>query len=284
MRPGFTQYTGVIALFVMLLAPAHAATGSDPDAFGYRFVLFIHQLLFVFWLGPDIGVYMWGTKLGNPELSPGQRVAAGRMMRMIELIPRACMSLMLTIGGILTEMKGIEHPWWQMAGIWLLGPVWLSLTLAVYFQAGSERGAALARLDEGFRWLVIFGVLISVAYSVATGRLAGLPWLTAKLLIFAAVVFFGLMLRRRMLPLYSALDRLENDGPSPELDSLMQSTLRSGRSFMVAAWAALAAAAALGMVQPGDAEVAAASAATQPLTQTETLSASIPGGTFGTAP
>ena len=33
---------------------------------GYEVVLFLHQLLFVYWLGPDIGVYIWSRKAANP--------------------------------------------------------------------------------------------------------------------------------------------------------------------------------------------------------------------------
>ena len=229
-------------------------SGAADDTLVYRLTLFLHQVLFVFWLGPDIGVYMWSTKATNTELSPAQRISAGRMMQAIELIPRACMSLMLTIGGILTEMMGIQHPWWQMVGIVLLGPIWLSLTILVYARSGTERGAQLVRLDEWFRWAVIASVVLSVIYSVTTERLADVPWVTAKLLIFAAVVYFGLMMRKRLTPFVLALDELESAGPNPETDRAMSGSVSRARAFMFAAWIGLAIAAGLGMVQPGTAE------------------------------
>ena len=121
-----TRWLTAVVLLLGLVGVAQAMdSGAGDDTFVYRLTLFLHQVLFVFWLGPDIGVYMWSTKATNTELSTAQRVSAGKMMQAIELIPQACMSLMLTVGGILTEMMGIQHPWWQMAGIILLGPVWL---------------------------------------------------------------------------------------------------------------------------------------------------------------
>jgi len=244
------RFLALFAVFSAVGVVYAADPGAETDL-GYKLVLFVHQLLFVFWLGPDIGVYMWSTKLTNSELSPAQRVSAGRIMQAIELIPRACMSLMLTVGGVLTELMGIEHPWWQMAGIWLLGPIWLTLTILVYVRSGSEQGFQLARLDEFFRWAVIGVVLMSVGYSVTTGRLAEVPWVTAKLLIFAAVVFFGLMMRRRLMPVKSAMDALESAGPTTELDGTIAASISRARPFMFASWIALAAAAALGMAQPG---------------------------------
>jgi hypothetical protein len=244
------QYvSGLMLLLVSATAIASGTGGEDTGT--YRIVLFLHQVLFVFWLGPDIGVFMWSTKVTNPELTPAQRVSAGRMMGTIELIPKVCMSLMLTVGGTLTELMGIEHPWWQMAGIVLLGPVWLTLTLLVYFRAGTEAGRKLADLDLWFRWLVLVGVIGSVGLSLSTGRLADTPWITGKLLIFAAVVFFSIMMRMRLRPFDPAINQLEATGPSPELDKQLAGSVGSARLFMIATWVALALAAGLGMVQPG---------------------------------
>jgi hypothetical protein len=237
--------------FLLAFSGAAFSAGVGERDLTYSLVLFVHQILFVFWLGPDIGIYMWSTKATNPELTPAQRVSAGRIMRVIDIIPRACMSLMLTVGGVLTELMGIDHPWWQMVGIWLLGPVWLTLTLLVFFGQGSDKGAQLAKLDVLFRWVVIATVLLSVAFSVVTDRLAEAPWVTGKLLIFAAVVFFGLMMKARLAPFVASIDRLEADGPSPELDQTMSASVGGARPFMFAAWIALAMAAGLGIFQPG---------------------------------
>jgi len=247
---------GPLAFLLLLPAAVWAASQvptPDEQGFIYLLVLFFHQVLFVFWLGPDIGVYMWSTKAVNPQLSPGQRLAAGRIMRVIGLLPQICMSLMLTVGGVLTELKGIEHPWWQMVAIWLLGPFWLALTLLVYTSAGTERGARLAQLDIWFRWLIVFSVPLSVIYAANTGRLADWPWIMTKLLLFAAVVFFSLRMRQCLAPFIAGLEKLAAEGPSQQLDSVLNKSISRARLFMFASWLALAVAAALGMIQPGTA-------------------------------
>lgn len=237
-----------------------AGAPTADEGLTYTLVLFMHQLLFVFWLGPDIGVYMWSTKAANTELSPAQRVAAGRIMEVIELLPRVCMSLMLTVGGVLTELKGIDHPWWQMAAIWLLGPVWLTLTLLVYTGGNVDRRTKLAGLDEMFRWAVIVSVIVSVSYSVVTDRLTAFPWVTAKLLIFAAVVLFGLMMRRRLKPFLEAITKLEAEGATDATNAQLTDSLARARLFMFATWVSLALAAGLGMFQPGSPQQPADSA------------------------
>jgi hypothetical protein len=253
-----TQLITGLLLALTFSGAAFAAAGAEESSV-YLMVLFLHQILFVFWLGPDIGVYMWSTKVTNPECTPAQRVAAGRMMRSIDLIPKVCMSLMLTIGGILTEMMGIEHPWWQMVGICLLGPVWLTLTLLTYRQAGSDASQKLLKLDIWFRSLVVISVLASVVISVSSDRLGDAPWVTGKLMIFAAVILISILLRQRLAPFGSSLDQLEAQGPSPELDQQLNSIMARARPFMFATWLGLALAAGMGMAQPGGTPAAAAS-------------------------
>ena len=161
---------------------------SDYAINGYEVLMVVHQLLFVFWLGPDIGVYAWSRKVINPELTPDQRLAAANVMHTIDIMPRVCLSLMLTVGGILTEAVGLEHPLWQLAGIILLGPVWLTIVLVAYIKEGTALGATVNRLDLWLRWALFAGVIVSVAYSTSTGRLDVAPWVGWKLLLFAAVI------------------------------------------------------------------------------------------------
>jgi hypothetical protein len=252
--------TGLILLFAGSAA-VFASGGEAQEDTLYHMVLFLHQILFVFWLGPDIGIYMWSTKATNPELTPAQRVAAGRIMRAIDIIPKACMSLMLTFGGILTELMGIEHPWWQMIGIVLLGPVWLTLTILVYQRAGTEAGHRLASLDIWFRWLVVISVIGSIGLSMSTGRLEEFPWVTGKLMLFAAVIFFSIMMRKRLQTFIAGIDQLDAaGGATPELDQQLKLSMSRARIFMFATWLGLAMAAALGMAQPGTTQVEAVQA------------------------
>jgi hypothetical protein len=244
--------SGVAALF---LGQLYAETIiPEPALTGHEIVLFLHQLLFVYWLGPDIGVFVWSRKVVNAELTADQRLAAGKIITSIDFIPRVCISLMLTVGGILTESVGLEHPLWQMAGIILLGPVWLSMVLVIYIRRGTALGASVAKLDFWFRWALILAVVASVVYSFSTGRLDEAPWVGGKLLLFAAVVLFGLIMRMRLRPFTDGLARLAVDGPSEQLNGAMATSLSRATPFMIAIWIGLLWAALLGVVKPGSPE------------------------------
>ena len=76
---------------------------------GHDIALLIHLLLFVYWLGGDIGVFYSSGLSVNRNLSREARQMAGKIMINLDLIPRLCLSLMLTVGGILTEYLSLIH-------------------------------------------------------------------------------------------------------------------------------------------------------------------------------
>ena len=162
------------------------------------------------------------------------------------------MSLMLTVGGILTEFVDVPHPAWQMAGIVLLGPVWLSMILVIYYRRGTALGDTMNRIDFWFRAFMIVAVLGSVGWSFSTGRLTDTPWVGSKLMLFAAVLLFGLLMRLRVAPLVAGIGKMAVEGPSPETDHMMSTSLSRTKPFVLAMWAALLLAALLGVIKPGD--------------------------------
>jgi hypothetical protein len=218
---------------------------SDYVITSYEVVLVLHELLLVFWLGPDIGVFIWSNKVANAELSDEVRTTAAGMMHTIDLFPRICISLMLTVGGILTEVVGLEHAWWQWIAILPLGPVWLTLVLIAYFKEGTSVGETVAKLDKWLRWIVVISVPISVTYATSIGRMDSAPWVSAKLLIFAAIVLLGLLARRHL----------------DALNEKLIGSVKSARPYIFAIWAGLAIASWLGIEQPGSAQSEMRSAA-----------------------
>jgi hypothetical protein len=208
-------------------------------------------LLFVFWLGADLGVFLCSRAVVQPGLTPDQRLRTAQLMRAIDLAPRVAASLMLTVGGILTEYVGIGHPWWQMAGIVMLGPVWLALVLVGYFRDGTALGDAVARIENSFRALLVVAVPVSVAWSWTSGRLDLAPYVAGKLLIFAALMLMGLALRRRLRPFTAGLRTLARAGASARVEADMAASHRRARPLVMAIWIGLALAALLGVARPG---------------------------------
>ena len=97
---------------------------TEPLSGTHAVALILHLLLFVYWLGGDVGVFHSSRFVVDRSRSREARLTAAKIMLDLDLIPRICMSLMLTVGAVLNEAVGIGHPPWQMAGLLALGPFW----------------------------------------------------------------------------------------------------------------------------------------------------------------
>ncbi|HHQ14838.1 MAG TPA: hypothetical protein ENK16_07390 [Chromatiales bacterium] len=227
--------------------------------------LIFHLLLFCYWLGGDLGVFYSSGMVVNPELTDSARVTAAKIMVNLDLVPRICMSLMLTVGGILSEFKGVPHPTWQMVGIVLLGPAWLAMVLTVHLQEGSELGKAVARVDYWFRVVLVIYLIISVTVSFQFGSLGQAPWVGGKLLIFAGLVFCGIMIRQFIGPYAKGIHTLATTGATDEVNAAMKRSLGQCRPFVLAIWAGLLVEVWLGVVQPGGEQINETMSAIGPL-------------------
>lgn len=216
----------------------------------YEFFILLHLVLFVYWLGGDIGVFYSSKFVVNPNLSKESRLVAAKIMFNLDLIPRICLSLMLTVGGILSEYVGLEHPTWQMAAIILLGPFWLAMVLVIHFNEGKPIAKRLTQFDFWFRWVVIATVIASVAYSWSTGRLDPAPWIGIKLLIFAGLIFCGVMIRQMLKPFGPAFHNMAVGEASAHDNEVMQKSIGRVRPFVIVIWIGILVEAYLGVVKP----------------------------------
>lgn len=226
--------------------------------------LFVHLLLFCYWLGGDMGVFYSSGMVVDPKLSDTARVTAAKIMVNLDLVPRICMSLMLTVGGLLSHEIGVSHPTWQLVGIALLGPAWLAMVMTVHLQEGSDFGKKVAKLDYWFRVVLVVYLVVSVTLSFMYGSLSEAPWVGVKILIFAGMVFCGIMIRQFIGPYAHGIHALATTGATDEINKSMTKSLDRCRPFVLAIWAGLFAECWLGVVEPGGRNFTEAMAAAGP--------------------
>jgi hypothetical protein len=218
---------------------------------GYGLVKFVHIVLFVYWLGGDAGVFYSSGFVVNPKLTREARMTAAKIFIELDMLPRYCLAMMLTVGGILAAGLGVPHKPWQWPLILALGPLWVWLVWMIHHKQGTALGAQLARFDLYFRWFMVAAIIASVSLAWYDGRLRPYPWLAAKLLIFATLVFSGLMIRLKMPKFMVGFRQLMSTGPTPESDAAMIEGLRACRPYVLYIWAGVAAAALIGVLKPG---------------------------------
>ncbi len=219
---------------------------------GQDIALLMHLLLFAYWLGGDIGVFYSSGFAVNRKLSRGARQAAGTIMMNLDLIPRLCLSLMLTVGGILTHYYGIDHPLWQMVGIILLGPIWTCSLIYIHFNEGTDLVKTMTKIDYYFRWIMVFTLIASVSYAFYfTDRLNANPWIGAKLIIFAALIFCGIMIRKYIGGFIKGIHNIATDNINEADDIAMAESLSKARVFVLTIWVLLLVEVWIGVVKPG---------------------------------
>ena len=219
--------------------------------FAYAAVKYVHILLFVYWLGGDAGVFYSSTFMINPRLGREARLTAFKIFINLDMLPRYCLALMLTVGGILAEFVGYEHPLWQTIAIVALGPIWVWVVYMVHAKEGTDFGRILAKGDYWFRFLMVFALLGSVAYHWTTGPLQPFPWLAAKLVVFAFLIFCGFMIRVKLPPFVEGFKMLAVGDATPQSDKLMHDGIMACRPYVWAIWVGVALSAWLGVWKPG---------------------------------
>lgn len=221
-------------------------------------LIIFHLLLFVYWLGGDMGVFYSSGMVIDPKLSNSARVTAAKIMIDLDFVPRICMTLMLTVGGLLVGYNGIEHPLWQKVGFIALGPGWLAMVVYLHYAHGTPLSKVVTKVDFWFRWALVIYLVVATLVSFYIGRLDPAPWVGAKLLIFAALVFCGLMIRVYIPGYITGIIALRNNADQPqlsgELNETMSKSLAQCRPFVLAIWAGLLVECWLGVAKPGTPE------------------------------
>jgi hypothetical protein len=204
----------------------------------HQVMVTIHVLLFVYWLGGDLGVFYSSKFVANPDISPEARAVSAKIMLNLDQIPRICLSLMLTFGGILTEFIGVPHPWYQQIGIVMLGPVWLFCVMYLHFRHGSKAYPLVARFDMFIRYAVVIGLPISVWLHWDSNNLGDYPWVAGKLLIFAFLVFCGIMVRGKIGPFIQVVMKCRaGETPTAEENVAQARSLVQMRAWVFMIWA-----------------------------------------------
>jgi len=111
-------------------------------------------------------------------------------------------------------------------------------------------GKMLATWDRRFRVFMIVAIIGSVAYHWTTGPLQPYPWLAAKLLIFAFLIFCGFMIRMKIPPFIDGFKVLASTGPTPESDQKMIDGMAACRPYVLLIWAGVAISALIGVLKP----------------------------------
>ena len=189
---------------------------------------YAHILMFVFWVGTDMGVYLAARRSTDPKLSFMTRVTLLHMALRIELLPRTMWKAALPFGVMLSRNLGFL-PISDLAVtlVWLFSIVWWAISMAGAYWYDKPIGHRLAGITN---WLTGFvGVtLIILCISSWLGNgpfVPDAPWLHLKVALYGVINLLVIWMIVAFDPLGAAFGRLAVEGSRPEIEAIISRTM-----------------------------------------------------------
>ncbi len=207
-----------------------------------------HLLLFVYWLGADLGTFYAARFVANEKLAPDARATAAKIMLGIDLTPRVCMPLTLATGVHLAWLIGalpVAGLW--VAVSWLVCLNWLAMVLVLHHGGAAAWAVRLAAFDFRFRVLLVALLLAWTVSALAGEGPVTAPWLSVKIACYALTIVCGLMIRVHLRPFGPAFGALMRGGATAEVNAAIAGSIARCVPFVWAIWGLLVVCAAAGL-------------------------------------
>jgi len=213
---------------------------------------FIHILLFVYWLGADLGVFILARTARRSDLSSDQRSVLLQVALTIDLTPRVAFILMFPVGLHLASAAGYVRPnLAAFAATWAVSFGWLLLIMFLW--KSRHDAATQKRLNSAHVALQV--ALLVVVSGLGISSLLGYgpfpaDWLGLKVLLFGVIFFCAIMIDVEFRPAVPAFARLAQEGSKPEIEAQITRSVNRAIFWVLATYTLVVIVAFLGTVKP----------------------------------
>ena len=215
----------------------------------YSLFVFLHVLLFVFWLGTDVGVFLAAKISEKSELSVETRSTVLGLGMVLDRLPRSALALIVPSGLQLAVMSGqLSLPGFALPLAWAVALIWLAILWLGFLnpQTPTEQRAMLFN----FAMNAILAVLVLAAgvWLLMAGSAAG--WVATKIIIVGLIFVCGVTLDVLFKPAVEAFVGITTSGPSEELNAAYSKAIGPVYLIVLAIYALVLAAAWFGIAKP----------------------------------
>ena len=212
-------------------------------------LMMLHLLIPVYWLGGDLGTFLSGQVLKNPKFTAEERLLALRILLDCDMGPRTALILAFPTGFSLALTRGwLAAPVPSMLLAWVAGLAWLAIAWVIHLRHGPAANS-YRKVDYAIRYAVLTA-LLAAGISGLAGAVALPKFIAIKLLLLAAGVALGLIVRRQLAPLFPAVGTLRTRGAGPEVDKAIAGVLSRTQISVMAIWIVVLLAALTGIAKP----------------------------------
>jgi hypothetical protein len=193
----------------------------------FDFWKFLHVLMFVGWVGADMGVFLSAKKATDPSLPFETRMLLLHIALRIELVPRTMWKAALPLGVMLSvDMELLDLSTAGVWAVWLFSVIWWSLSMSGAIYYDRPLGHTLANIANTVTGGVGLG-LIAIAITSFMGNGPFDPaatWLIWKVGLYGLINLTCLGIVISFDPMAPAFGRLAVEGSTPEIEGLVMRT------------------------------------------------------------
>lgn len=218
----------------------------------YPTLVWAHLLLFVLWLGADVGVFLLGQHFRKRQLySLQERLTLLKMLVLVDMTPRSAWALMVPLSLSVSALGGWwAVPAWLVLASWAVAAFWLYLVWDAHTQGQTARAARDRKIEF---WLKV-GLTIFYLWLGLSSLLIGSPiapaWLAWKATLFGAIFAAAIMIDVAFKPVGPLLGRLISEGSSDETELPLLKVMNRTRIWVWCVYLLLLATSWLGVVKP----------------------------------
>ena len=223
----------------------------------YHYMLFFHILLFVVWLGVDLGVFTLGQYFRKRELPMETRLTVLRILVICDMLPRSAWALMvpttlslLALGGYWAWQDGGAIPTPMVFASWVVGGFWLWLVWSAFLNDQTPKAAKLRKVEFWLKVVLTAFYLWLGLQSLALDYPLAPNWLASKGLIFGVIFAFAIMIDVAFKPLGPALGELIEQGSTTEREDRVLKIMNNTRGWVVTLYFLLFVTGFLGTTKP----------------------------------
>ena len=218
----------------------------------YPTLVYAHLLLFVLWLGADVGVFLLGQHFRKrTEYTLDQRIALLKLLVLVDMTPRSAWALMVPLSLSVVDLGN----WWDVPslllwGAWAIGLFWLWLVWDSHWHDQTPRAARNRAIEGWLRWIVGGFYLWLGGQSLLMDAPLQPDWLAWKALLFGVIFVAAIMIDVTFKPVGPLLMAVLEKGSSDETEIPLLRVMNRTRIWVWIVYALLLATAFLGNVKP----------------------------------
>lgn len=218
----------------------------------YDLLIYIHTVLFVYWLGGDLGVYLSAKFVADRNLSLDERFRFMHVLMQCDMGPRTALIALIPLGFQMAWMQGLSPiGGTPLIAIWVFCMIWLAANWWMFFNDRHAMTEKLRGIDMYIRYAVILSMGGLGLMSLVTDAPIADKWLAAKIFLFGIAVVLGVYLRGEIKNWIIGFGMVRAGGDeATKGNDIIEAALGRSKVAALILWTVVATVAFLGKVKP----------------------------------